>query len=54
MSRLVRRGNANNSDLESVRGYDKQFIYDLFLQKFGGVQLVDNYLNIDFTIYIRK
>jgi len=48
---------AKNSDLEAIRGYDKEELYESFLQEFEefhDVKLIDNYLKNDFTICIRK
>ena len=46
-----------NSDLSAIRGYDKKEIYKLFLnefKEFHTVELHDNYLENEFTIYIKK
>jgi len=46
-----------DSDLEAIRGYDKDETYKAFLKEFDEfhiVNLIDNYLKNDFTIYIRK
>lgn len=48
---------AKNSDLEAIRGYDKEEIYKFFSKEFDEshtVKLIDNYLKNDFTIYLRK
>lgn len=48
---------AKNSDLYSIRGYDKKELYDTFLnefKEFHTVELHDDYLENDFTIYIKK
>jgi len=48
---------AKNSDLAAIRGYDKMKIYELFLEEFKEfhtVELHDDYMKNDFTIYIKK
>jgi cyclopropane fatty-acyl-phospholipid synthase-like methyltransferase len=48
---------AKNSDLIAIRGYDKMEIYKLFLEEFKEfhtVELHDDYIKNDFTIYIKK
>lgn len=48
---------AKSSDLEAIRGYNKKEIYSLFLEEFKQfhtVELHDNYIDNDFTIYIKK
>ncbi len=48
---------AKNSDLVAIRGYNKIEIYKLFLEEFKEfhtVELHDDYLKNDFTIYIKK
>jgi SAM-dependent methyltransferase len=48
---------AKNSDLEAIRGYDKKEMYKLFMKEFGeftNIEIIDDYLKNDFTIYITK
>lgn len=45
---------AKNSDLEAIRGYNKQKLYKIFSNEFQHVELIDNYLEYDFTIYIKN
>jgi SAM-dependent methyltransferase len=48
---------AKDSDLMAIRGYDKKELYDAFSQEFSefaDVELIDDYLDYDFTIYIIK
>jgi len=48
---------AKNSDLQAIRGYDKEEIYKTFSQEFEKpniVKLIDEYVKNDFTIYIKK
>lgn len=48
---------AKNSDLEAIRGYNKKEVYKLFLnefKEFHTVELHDDYVDNDFTIYIKK
>jgi cyclopropane fatty-acyl-phospholipid synthase-like methyltransferase len=48
---------AKDSDLEAIRGYDKEELFNTFLQEFDDlniVKLVDSYIEKDFTIYIKK
>lgn len=48
---------AKNSDLVAIRGYNKEELYKLFLnefKEFHTVELHDDYINDDFTIYIKK
>lgn len=51
---------AKNSDLSAIRGYNKEQIYSLFskefkeFKEFHTVELYDDYIENDFTIYIKK